>query len=290
MNLYIPFHVLKIIVFVLGLVFGSFANVLIWRVPRRESIIVPRSRCPACGHQLSWWENIPLLSYMILLGKCRKCKATISLRYPIVELCMGILSVACLLRVRLWILEDSHTLGILGLWFLLVAFCLLLVVITFVDLEHWRIPLPLTMSGTAIGIVTALVASSITRVSVLDSVLGLIGGFLPLAILIEVYYRLTQREGMGYGDAFLAGMVGANLGYSSLLFVFFASSFQGILVALPYALFAKRPMTPWQGQGVPQSHKLRHTPIPFGPFISLSAMEWLFFRESLTTLFAPWLE
>jgi len=285
----IPFHLVRVFVFIVGLVLGSFANVLIWRVPRGESIITPRSRCPACGHRLSWWENIPLLSYIILLGKCKECKATISLRYPLVELCMGILSIACLLRVRTWVPDDSHTLGILSLWALITAFCLLLVVITFVDLEHWRIPLPFTVSGMVLGIVTSIAAPSLTKVSLFDALLGLVLGFLPLAVAIEVYYRITHREGMGYGDCFLLGMVGANLGYSSLLFVLFASSLQGIAFVLPSALLGKRFTPPWQEEGAPQSNKLRHTPLPFGPFISLSALEWLFFRESLTSLFAPWL-
>jgi leader peptidase (prepilin peptidase)/N-methyltransferase len=202
---------------------------------------------------------------------------------------MGILSMACLLRVRTWILDDTGTLGILSLWFLLTLFCLLLLVITFVDLEHWRIPLPFAISGSAIGILTSIVAPSLTKVSFLDSVLGLVLGSLPLIIVIEAYYRITHREGMGYGDCFLLGMVGANLGYSSLLFVLFASSCQGIIFVLPYTILGRKLVPPWQDEKVPQGQKLLHTPLPFGPFISLSAMEWLFFRESLTTLFAPWL-
>lgn len=273
----------KLLAFFLGLAFGSFANVLIFRIPRGLSIIAPRSFCPQCQQKIAWYDNIPVISFVLLMGRCRKCGAPISLRYPLVELCSAVLSVASLYKAWVWAGPSPAFFGIMALWVFVFAFCFLLVVATFIDLEHWRIPLSITVPGMLLGLAKAFSAAELAGVSWLSSLLGLVVASLPLTVLIEVYRRLTGREGMGYGDVFLLGMVGAYLGIQALPFVFFASSAQGLIVALPIALMRRAPNPPWEAE---KERKIRHTAIPFGPFIALAAFEWLFF-EDLIRPFLP---
>lgn len=298
-----PFWLLKSVVLVIGAVFGSFANVLIYRLPRGMSIVRPGSRCPACGQPIRWYDNVPLASWLWLRGRCRTCRAPISLRYPLVEICMAVLSVASLMRALAWSGTGPTLPGLLAIWAFVFAFCFLLVVITFVDLEHWRIPPVLTSIGAVFGVLLALSAGDLTGVGWVSSILGAALGSTPLVLLIEIYRRLAGREGMGYGDVFLMAMVGAYLGYASLPFVFFASSLQGLVVTVPMVLIRGRPRPPWEAasnddesaEGAfresiarqPPPSGLRHAPIPFGPFIALAAFEWLFF-EDLIRSFVPW--
>lgn len=283
----IPFWFLKAVVLVAGAVFGSFANVVIHRLPLGVSIVRPGSRCPECRGTIRWYDNIPVISYLWLRGRCRACRASISLRYPLVEICMAVVSVASLMRALSWAGLGASVPGLLALWAFVFAFCFLLVVITFIDLEHWRIPPVLSMPGAVLGVLLAAGAGDLTGVGVVASLAGAALGSLPLVLLIEGYRRLAGREGMGYGDVFLMAMVGAYLGYASLPFVFFASSLQGLLVAVPAVLARGRPTPPWEAPDSGSPRGLRHAPIPFGPFIALAALEWLFFGEWIRS-FVPW--
>ncbi len=288
----VPWWFLKALALVLGAAFGSFANVLIYRLPTGQSLVRPGSRCPSCGQAIRWYDNIPIVSYLCLMGRCRACRASISLRYPLVELCTAVLSLASLYRATAWAGPGASLAGIASLWAFVFAFCFLLVVITFIDIEHWRIPPALSGSGALLGVLFAVSAGDLTGVRWTASLAGAALGALPLVVLIEGYRRLAGREGMGYGDVFLMGMVGAYLGYPSLPFIFFASSLQGLLVAVPAVLAKGRPTPPWERKpseedspGSPRA--LRHVPIPFGPFIALAALEWLFFGDLVRT-FVPW--
>ncbi len=283
----IPFWFLKAVVLVVGAVFGSFANVVIHRLPRGASIVKPGSRCPGCGGAIRWYDNIPVISYLALRGRCRACRAPISLRYPLVEICLAVLSLASLLRALAWAGPGPTLPGLLAVWAFVFAFCFLLVVITFIDLEHWRIPPVLSVPGSALGVLFAAAAGDLTGVGVVASLAGAALGSLPLVLLIEGYRRFAGREGMGYGDVFLMAMVGATLGYASLPFVFFASSLQGLLVAVPAVLARRSPTPPWETPGSEAPRGLRHAPVPFGPFIALAALEWLFFGELIRS-FVPW--
>ncbi len=283
----IPFWFLKAVVLVVGAVFGSFANVVIYRLPLGASVVRPGSRCPGCGQAIRWYDNVPVFSYVWLRGRCRACRAPISLRYPLVEICLVVLSVASLVRALAWAGPGATLAGLVAVWVFVFVFCFLLVVITFIDLEHWRIPPVLSGSGAVLGVLFAASAGDLTGVGVVASLVGAALGSLPLVLLIEGYRRLAGREGMGYGDVFLMGMVGAYLGYASLPFVFFASSLQGLLVAVPAVLARGRPTPPWEGADSEAPRSLRHAPVPFGPFIALAALEWLFFGEWIRS-FAPW--
>lgn len=285
----VPFWLLKVTALAVGAAFGSFANVLVHRLPLGESIVRPGSRCPSCSKPIGWYDNIPVISYVILLGRCRNCKASISLRYPLIELCAAVLSLACLYLAvgRLGPVDSLG--GTALLWFFFFSFCLLLVAITFIDLEHWRIPPSLTLTGLGLGVLSSVLADRFTGVGIVDSLVGASLAALPVVILIEVYFRIMKREGMGYGDVMLLAMVGATFGFVSLPFIFLASSLQGLLVAVPLLLIGGRKAPPWEGEEGedPPSEELRHAPIPFGPFIAVSALEWLFFGPTIMSWMLP---
>ena len=242
--------------FLFGAVVGSFLNVVILRLPDEEqSIVFPGSHCPKCGTELHWYENIPILSYIALAGKCRTCKTGISAQYPMVELCMALLTLG--LYNRFGISFD------LFFYFLFLA---ALLVVIFIDIQHQIIPDVISLPGIIIGFTGSFFTS---MVSWQQSALGiLIGGGILYGIAFG-YYLLTRRDGMGGGDIKLLAMIGAFLGWQSLLYVVFASSLTGSIVGV-LAMIK-------QGKG-------GRTRIPFGPFLALSAISYLFFQDKIFEL------
>ncbi len=242
--------------FLFGAVVGSFLNVVILRLPdEQQSIVFPGSHCPKCGTDLHWYENIPILSYLVLTGKCRSCKTKISAQYPIVELCMGLLSLA---------LFNNFGMSFEFVFYFL--FLAALLVIIFIDLHHQIIPDIISLPGIIIGFAGSFLNS---QVSWQQSGSGiLVGGGILYSIAFG-YYLLTKRDGMGGGDIKLLAMIGAFLGWQSLLFVIFFSSLTGSLVGI--AAMIK------QGKG-------GKTRIPFGPFLALAAMAYLFFQDTILQL------
>jgi leader peptidase (prepilin peptidase) / N-methyltransferase len=251
MSDFIPY----IIIFVIGAVIGSFLNVCIYRVPRKLSVISPASRCPSCNMPIKPYDNIPFLSYILLGGKCRVCKAGISFRYPLVELLNAALFVFVVWRFGFaW-----HTViyGIL---------CSALVVITFIDLDFQIIPDAITLPGILIGIVAGslLMPDPFIRYSLLGfkaSVTGLLtGGGLFYAIAI------LSRGGMGGGDIKMMAMVGALMGWKSVLLTIFLGSLTGAVFGI-FLMIS-------QGKG-------RKTKIPFGPFLALGTVITLFYGQEI---------
>ncbi|HOU52415.1 MAG TPA: prepilin peptidase [Myxococcota bacterium] len=310
----VPFVLLKVTVLLLGAAIGSFANVLIHRIPAELSIVRPPSACPRCGHPIRWHDNIPVLGWVLLLGRCRDCKAPISLRYPLVELVTAVLSLACLYLAVLRGGGVPGVWGLLTLWFFPFAFVVLLLVLAFIDLDHWVLPHALTVPGIVLGVVQALLFSDFPGVPAWwESLAAAAAGALPVVILMEVWVRCTGREGMGFGDAMLMAMAGAYLGLAAIPFLFLAASLQGILVSVPLVATARwRPVPPWEGEGdqgpssggdgseaTASSHEgipgtvseprkgLGQVAVPFGPFIVLAALEWLFFGEALRAWLLP---
>ncbi|TSC32261.1 A24 family peptidase [Corallococcus sp. Z5C101001] len=204
--------------FFLGLCIGSFLNVVIARVPEGLSIVRPGSRCPKCGHVLSWYENIPVLSWLGLRGRCRGCAMPISPRYVLVELLTGLLFLACLKRFD-W---TYALVPALVLVFLLVP-------LTFIDLEHWILPFSLTLPGIAAGVLLAIPRGS---GAVVQAVVGAAVGFGAFRLMEYVGWRLFKREALGGGDKFLVALLGAFLGWHSLLGILFFSSLQGSIVGV----------------------------------------------------------
>ncbi|MFP2906979.1 prepilin peptidase [Pyxidicoccus sp. 3LFB2] len=204
--------------FVTGLVVGSFLNVVIARVPLEQSIVHPRSRCPKCGHVLSWYENIPLLSWMALRARCRGCAAPISVRYPLVELLTGLLWFACLRRFG-WNYELVPALVLVTL----------LVPLTFIDLDHWILPLSMTVSGTLVGLVLA-VPSGMEHFW--DALIGAGVGFLAFRLMEYVGWKVFKKEALGAGDKYLVAMLGAFLTWRALLGILLFASMQGAVVGI----------------------------------------------------------
>ncbi|MBU8895978.1 prepilin peptidase [Corallococcus sp. M34] len=204
--------------FVLGLCVGSFLNVVIARVPEELSIVRPRSRCPKCGHVLAWYENIPVVSWLWLRAKCRACRAPISPRYVLVELLTGLLFLACQRRFG-WTYELVPALVLV----------MLLVPLTFIDLEHWILPFSLTLPGIAAGVLLAIPRGTD---AVRGAVVGALVGFLAFRLMEYLGWKVFRKEALGGGDKFLVALLGAFLSWRALLGILFFSSLQGAVVGV----------------------------------------------------------
>ena len=245
LTIIIPFSI------ILGAVVGSFLNVVILRLPAEgESIVYPASRCPKCLHPLQWYDNIPIISFMLLKKRCRYCGIAISWQYPLVELAMALLSLALVLKFGF-----SPALPI---YFIFSAALLVVIVI---DIYHKIIPDSISLPGIVIGFAFSFINPVITWQ---ESGIGLLIGGGVLYAVAAGYYLFTKREGMGGGDIKLLAMIGAFLGWQSLPFVVFGSSILGALVGI--------------GAMVKQK-KGGKTMIPYGPFLSIAALLYMFYRE-----------
>jgi leader peptidase (prepilin peptidase)/N-methyltransferase len=237
--------------FIFGAVVGSFLNVCIFRIPVKTSIIKPLSQCPHCHHPVYFYDNIPIISFIMLRGKCRDCGGKISWRYPLVELITAALALLLFLQFGL-------TLKFLTFF----IFTAVLIVITFIDLDHQIIPDVLTLPGIPIFF---LLAIFVVKVPWLEALIGLlIGGGMLFAIAF-VYQLITKREGMGGGDIKLLAMIGGFLGWKSLIFILLVSSFSGAIVGIAAMVIQKQDMK---------------YAIPFGPFLSAAAVAYLFWGDA----------
>ncbi|MDO9308979.1 MAG: prepilin peptidase [Deltaproteobacteria bacterium] len=247
-----PHTVYALFSFVFGMVVGSFLNVCICRMPKDESIVSPPSHCPHCNYQIRWYDNIPVISYLFLRGRCRGCGARISLQYPLVELLNGIISLLLFLRF-------GPTLAFAVLF----VFCSALVVITFIDIEHQIIPDEISLPGIIIGFVMSFFLQGHNW---LNSLLGILLGGGSLLFVAYGYQWLTGKEGMGGGDIKLLAMMGAFLGWKSIPFIILASSLVGSVVGVSIMLLQKK------------DSKLA---IPFGPYLAFGAVLYIFYGRPL---------
>jgi leader peptidase (prepilin peptidase)/N-methyltransferase len=237
-------------VFVFGAAVGSFLNVCIFRLPEHHSIVKPLSQCPTCHHPIRFYDNIPLISYLILKGKCHDCGEKISWRYPLVEFITAIL--ALLLFAKFYL-----TLNFL-IFFIFTA---VLIVITFIDLDHQIIPDVLTLPGIPVFFLAAVF---VVKVPWMEAAIGLlIGGGILFAIAYG-YELITKREGMGGGDIKLLAMIGGFLGWKSLIFILLFSSFLGAIIGIAVMVIKKQDMK---------------YAVPFGPFLSAAAVAYLFWGD-----------
>jgi len=255
-----------------GAVWGSFANVAIYRMPRGLSVMRPGSACPHCNTPIKWYNNVPVLSYLALGGKCADCKAGISFQYPLVELIVAVLALAVWQRAMFD--PVAITMGDRAVLFLFrFAFVLGLVIIIFTDLETMLIPDLISLPGIALGVGAAMVIHPHTGVGWMSSLIGAAAGAGVVMLIRTVYWVVFKVEGMGFGDVKLMAMIGAFLGWESLIFVFFAGSLQGLVYAgIAYSAGARG------------DTGFRRMVIPFGPFLSLAALEWLFFSQQIVDL------
>jgi len=250
----------SLLAILVGLILGSFLNLVITRLPRGESLWAPRSRCPHCRQPLAWHDNIPLISYLFLRGRCRACHSPISWRYPLVELAGGLMVLA------LWrIFPYQPT------FLAYVPFCLALVALTAIDLEHRLLPDAITLPGIILGLLLSLVLPDLTF---WESAAGALGGAALFAGIAWVYKKLVGRRGMGWGDVKLLAMIGAFLGVSALPWVIFISAGLGTLTGLLQIL-----ATP-SGE----RDQWRTLSLPYGPFLALAALCYLFGSAWLPSL------
>lgn len=243
--------------FCFGAVVGSFLNVVILRLPNEdESIVFPASHCTSCMTNLHWYENIPILSFLVLRGKCGHCKAKISFQYPLVELCMALLSAALVQQFGLSLVTAGYFL-----------FCAALLVIIWIDIHHQIIPDVISIPGIIIGLLFSLINPEVYW---LDSLIGVLAGGGILYAIALFYFLWRKVDGMGGGDIKLLAMIGAFLGWQALPFVIFASSVSGTIVGLLAMI---------------QQKKGGQTRIPFGPFLSIAALAYLFFQDKILLLY-----
>jgi leader peptidase (prepilin peptidase) / N-methyltransferase len=258
---------------VLGLVIGSFLNVVIIRFPQGGSITFPRSRCPNCKELIHWYDNVPILSYVFLRGRCRRCKKRISARYPFVEGLTGVVSVLLYLK-----------LGLTIEWAIFLAFSATLIVLAFIDLDHRILPDRITLNGIWIGILVNVylaqpspLVSRLFRsagveganprvIALVGSVLGAVVGGGLLWGVAEAYLRLRGIEGMGFGDVKMMAMIGAFLGAPLALLTIMIGSILGSIVGLLFIRFA---------------HKTREYELPFGTFLSFAGIIAVLYGEDL---------
>ena len=237
----------------LGLVVGSFANVCIHRLPLRQSVVTPRSRCPQCGAAIPAWDNVPLLSYALLRGRCRFCRAPISIRYPLVEAANGLLYLGLALLY-------GPTLRTL----VLMAFVTAMLALSLIDVDHQILPDAITLPGIAVGLAASLLLETPSPYS---AAIGAAGGYAAFWSVARVYRHTRGREGLGQGDWKMTAMIGAFLGWEQTLLVVFIASVAGTLVGL--ALIAFR-----GGNG-----KSR---LPLGTFLGLAGIVVAFVGEPVT--------
>ena len=251
--------IVQIMFFLLGSAIGSFLNVCIYRIPREKSIVKPPSSCPGCEKPIRFYDNIPILGYILLRGKCRDCSTKISIRYPLVELLSAIL-----------FLILYRKLGLTFELFVFLIFVSLLIAISFIDLDFQIIPDILSIGGVVLGFLLAIARPFFRNIDpkfgIMDSLYGIgLGGGLLFAIAWS-YQFVTKREGMGGGDIKLLAMVGAFCGIKGVIFSLVSGSILGTIVGIPLIL-AKKESTKYA--------------IPFGPFLSLGALVYVFIGNTL---------
>lgn len=250
----------SILAFLAGLLIGSFLNVCIYRLPRDLSVARPRSFCPSCKQTVAWYDNLPVLSYLLLFGKCRHCGSRIPLRYPVVELLTAF--------AFGWIV---HGHGATAPAIKLCVFAALLIALIFADLEQRILPDELTLGGAAAGVLFASFVPlngflifflpaglNAALASMVESIFAALLGAAALWLVAEIYYRIRAREGLGLGDVKLVAMIGAFTGLEGMLLTLLAGSMAGALLGILY-IFATRKD--------PSSYEL-----PFGSFLGAAAL------------------
>ena len=245
-------YLTEFLIFIFGLCIGSFLNVCIYRLPESKSIVHPRSMCPNCGALIRFYDNIPILSYVALKGKCRHCETSISFRYPVIELMSGIFAVGVFLKY-----------GITFETAIYYAFVAALLVITFIDIDHQIIPDVITLPGIPIFFAASFALPEITAV---ESILGILIGGGSLFSVAWLYHLLTKKEGMGGGDIKLLAMMGAIIGWQGILFTIFVASAVGTVSGMLLML---------------KNRKTMKLAIPFGPFLAIGATAYIFFGPQL---------
>lgn len=255
-----------------GACVGSFLNVCIYRIPRDESVIRPRSHCPHCNRMIPWHLNIPLASWILLGGRCRFCRGPIAVRYVLVELLTAILFVIVFTQwaalPRMLGMQALPELAMVPVYWVFLAG---LVLGTFVDFEHMIIPDSVTLGGIAAGLVFSFMIPALHATAnhwngLMHSGIGAAAGFGGMFLIAELGARVFKKEAMGFGDVKLMGAIGAFLGWQAVIFTVLISSLFGSIIGITLIAAGRRQL---QSQ------------IPFGPYLSAAAMLWVFWGPRL---------
>ncbi|MDB4995491.1 MAG: uncharacterized protein JWM74_2923 [Myxococcaceae bacterium] len=308
----LPLWFLRGVAIPFGLIWGSFLNVVIYRVPREMSVVNPPSHCPGCGKPVKPYDNVPVLSYLILRGRARCCGVKMSPRYVVVELLGGLLSLAVLEVIVRSLPGDTSAVRASAVYLADFALCLGLLAAAFIDAEHMYLPDPITIGGTVLGIGTA----SLHDLGYVESITGAVAGYLIVWLpFIVLYKALRGRAGMGLGDAKLLALAGAWFGWPGALFTLFAGALQGTVGALfiylvrgkidePESVTADREeLQRLADEGDDEAKQiLKDDPVgsepeeglgkarmPFGPFLILACLELLFARDRIFSTLMRWL-
>jgi len=249
--------IIYIAVFILGSLWGSFSNVCIYRLPERGNVVSARSKCRNCQKKISWFDNIPFISYIILRGKCRDCGFKISFQYFVVEL-----------LVALGFLISFHFFGFSIATLLLFILTIFFVIIFFIDLKHFIIPNELTFPLMAIGFLKSFDPNLNQYLfpNYINSLIGGVVGYLIIWFIIFAYKKLRNKEGMGLGDAKLLSAMGFWFGWISIPFILFFSSFVALGFAIPSLVNKSKTMS---------------SQIPFGPYLVLGCVLYLVLIEQI---------
>jgi leader peptidase (prepilin peptidase) / N-methyltransferase len=258
---------------ILGLVIGSFLNVCIVRLPHRMSIVLPRSHCPRCKEHIAFYDNIPVLSFVILRGRCRQCHMRIAVRYPAVEAVTGLISILLYLKF-----------GLSPEWGIYLAFCSALLVLALIDVDHRILPDSITLNGIWVGFIVSVILgqpnafvarilrwigwdlSNPRMIAAIGSALGIVVGGGLLWFVGEAFYRIRGIEGLGFGDVKMMAMVGAFLGAPLTLFTIMAGSLIGSFIGLALIRFGG---------------KTREYELPFGTFLGFAGIVAVLYGDKL---------
>jgi leader peptidase (prepilin peptidase)/N-methyltransferase len=251
----------RLLAFIVGLAIGSFANVCIHRIPLRQSIARPASRCPRCGAAIRSFDNVPVMGWLWLRGACRSCQAPISIRYPLVELANALLYLALA-----WL--RGPTLGAIVSMLLATA----LLVLSLIDLEHHLLPDVITLPGIVLGFAASFLPGS--AVGPLESGLAAAGGYVAFLFVARAYQKARGMEGLGQGDWKMAAMLGAFLGWQQMLLVVFLASVVGTLIGLLLIAFRGRNM---------------QFALPLGTFLGAAGIAVLFVGRPLVDWYSGFL-
>ncbi len=259
-----------------GAVWGSFFNVCIARIPLGKSVVHPGSHCFACNQPVRAYDNVPLLSYLLLRGRCRSCGVRFSPRYLLVEVLSGVLA-ALVFWQFVAAAPEVPTAIRLARFAVYFALAGVLVVLSLIDLDTKRLPDIITLPAVPVLFLAAFGAQDVPWI---ERGIGAVAGYVVVRVIADGYYYLTGREGLGLGDGKLLAVVGAVLGWRAIPVVIFGASFVGIAVSVPLLLAQRRNAVP-EPATAEDAPPVRHTEVPFGPFLSLSALVYLFCRDRL---------
>jgi len=243
-----------VLIFILGLIVGSFSNVCIYRIPRNESIIYPASHCPKCRSKIKPVDNIPLLSYILLKGRCRNCKSKISIQYPVVEFLSGLIYL---------IIYLVYGLSVQTLIYIILSSAL--IIVAFIDLNEQIVPDVMSLPGIVIGFILSFF---VPYISFINSALGVVVGGGIILVIGLTGSVIFKKEAMGGGDVKLAAMIGAFLGWRYIIISLFLGFFLGALAGI-FLIMTKI--------------KSREDVVPFGPFIVLGSFITLLWGEKIIT-------